>query len=150
VDCQPDAAHEQTLKRIQERSGGCGMHLDFEVMPNRWPSAGFYAPSDVRRVVGGFLNADVGTCPAAIQRYLEGIEQVRRGQVREWRWTGDAFAVVVQPEGCYLRQYYPPPAPGYLGECQLSHDELADVLRAWKDHVVAVGWPPTTAGDGGS
>jgi hypothetical protein len=123
------------------------MNLTFGVLANGWPSAGFYPPTDVRRVVGGFLNADVGTCHATIQRCLDGIEQVRKGQVPQWQRTGDAFSIVIKPESCHLRQYDPPPAPGFLGECQLSHEDLVDVLRAWQAHLIATGWPPATGGD---
>src|SRR4051794_12333642 len=122
------------------------MRLDFGILANGWPVAGFYDPSDPRRVIGGFLTADVGACQATIRRFLDGIEQVRAGRVTEWRSTGDAFSVVITPAGCHLRQYDPPPGEGFLGDCHTSHDELAEILRAWGAHVAA-GRRPTTSRD---
>jgi hypothetical protein len=117
------------------------MQVNFEVHPRGWPSVQRYPATDFRHVIADFLEADVGASPSAVDRLLAGIEQVRRGEVPEWKRNGNMFSLAVTVEGCHLRQYDPPPKPGTLTEGQLTHDDLGAILRAWREHVIACGRP---------
>ena len=117
------------------------MLVNFAVHPRGWPSVERYPATDFRHVVADFLEADVGASASAVDRFLAGIEQVRRGEVPEWRRNGNMFCLVVKSDGCRLSQYDPPPKPGMLAEGQLTHDELVATLLAWREHVIACGRP---------
>jgi hypothetical protein len=95
----------------------------------------------MRHVIADFLEADVGTNPSTVDCFVAGIEQVRRGEVSEWRRNGNMFSLVVTLQGCHLSQYDPPPKPGTLAMSQLTHDEFVAILRAWREHVIACGEP---------
>jgi hypothetical protein len=73
-------------------------------------------------VVADFREADVGERGDAVAAFLAGIEM---------------FSLVVNPGGCHLRQYDPPPKSGTLPEAHLTHDELIAILLGWRDHVLA-------------
>ncbi len=113
------------------------MLVNFEVHPRGWPSVQRYPATDFRHVIADFLEADVGASTSAVDRFLAGIEAVRRGTVPEWRRNGNMFSLVVTMQDCRLSQYDPPPKPGMLAEGQLTHDELVAILLAWKEHVIA-------------
>src|ERR1700733_14866248 len=100
------------------------MLVNFEVHPRGWPAVERYPATDFRHVVADFLEADVGANASAVEGFLAGIEQVRRGEVPEWRRNGNMFCLVVKSDGCHLRQYDPPPKTGMLAQGQLTHDEL--------------------------
>ena len=117
------------------------MVVNFAVHPRGWPSEERYPATDFRHVVADFLEADVGASAIAVDHILAGIEQVRRGEVPEWRRNGNMFCLVVKSDGCRLSQYGPPPKPGMPAEGQLTHDELVAILLAWREHVIACGRP---------